>query len=365
MSICVENKKTNNLSVNDIDMENIDIEPTTNELLEIETNEITDIINDTTNDDTNTTNDTTDDTNSINILNVYLDSIGKYKLLSADEEVELFKRLKNGDESAKTALINSNLKLVYSVVKRYYNGYFQYNSSQILDLIQDGNLGLMKAIDKFDYTIGCKFSTYAFYWIKQYMLRSLQTNGSNIRIPARISDQVRLFNKARMHMPNSASNCNPTLKQLSDFINTHPEYKECSIKTMTPKIINNYETLYNLTKTVSLSTPVSDDEETTLADFIAADDNNCPDKISDSILQTDYLINIIDSVLDEKSALVIKLRFGLGTKQDIPMSLQDIAYLLNSSRERIRQVERNSLLKLKTYLETMCRKTGTSYKDLF
>lgn len=296
-------------------------------------------------------------------IRIYLDGIGKYPLLDANDEVELAKKIQTGDEDARQLLINSNLRLVVNIAGRYLSTYFQFGSIQLLDLIQEGNLGLMKAADRYDYTIGCRFSTYAYWWIRQFIVRGIQNNYSNIRIPAYINDQLRLIQKVREELNLVDLEDNKTLETLSDFINSHSEYRNSRIPKITPNIIKTYEMLRANTTTISLSNPISPEDDRTMEELVEADPSSRPDFIAEDNLQLEYLNEVLEKVLDPKCALLIKLRYGLD-KSRKSMSLEEIGNIMGVSRERIRQVEDKSLKKLKLYFLKLHKKNKIPLKEL-
>ena len=298
----------------------------------------------------------------INTLRIYISSFSDYKPLSSEEEIELAKKIKDGDEEARQILINSNLRLVYNIANKYYINHFQNMSIQLLDLIQEGNMGLIKAVDRYDYTLGYRFCTYAYYWIKQYILRNLSNNSRIIRLPVRTSEQIRLLNKAKLTMQTMYNKDNISIKELSNFIQEHPEFKVNNVKKLTPEIITEYEIAYNSSQVLSLNMPVTENEDVVLEDCIESNDDYRPDVIVEHKLQENYICNLLDQVLEEKQALIIKLRFGIGYNSC--MTLQDISYLCGLSREGVRILERKGLQKLKKYLITQRRLTGLSYRDL-
>lgn len=365
--IIVNNPKTENIEpvpVQTIDSSN-EIEPSTVELLELESSiQIEGFL-----DDPNESKDNEDSfiseesSSNIDIVATYLESITRFALLTVPEETELAKKIKDGDENARQLLINSNLRLVYNIAKKYYAAYFQSSNVQLSDIIQEGNIGLIKAVERYDYTRGYRFSTYAYWWIKQAILRSIQNYSNLVRIPNGVNEQNRMFNKARAHMAEEGIT-NPTAKELSDFINKHLEYKYSSVKKITPQVVQNYEALFNTSKVISLNTPVSPDEDTTLEDFIPADEKYRPDRVVDKIMHSENIDTLLNKLLDPKIVLVIKLRFGIGPIARAPMTLADIGYLLGTSRERVRQLENKGLKKLHVYLEAQHRKTGLRYNEL-
>ena len=260
-------------------------------------------------------------------LKLYLTEIYKFPLLEKEEEVALFKKIEKGSKTAWDTLINCNLRLVVSIAIKYSS-----NKIPLLDKIQEGNIGLMKAVEKFDYRKGYKFSTYATWWIRQSILRSLVEKGEMIRLPVGLVDQINSMNKS--------------LCQLSYELNRNPNEDELAAKMKVS--VKKLRELKKLRKNMlSLDMTVHDDNDTSLSAFIKDGSNISPEEyaINESINEQLYkALNI----LSERQLDVIRLRFGL--EDGACYTLASIAKKYNISRERVRQIEKSALLKLKKQL---------------
>lgn len=258
----------------------------------------------------------------------YLKEIGRIPLLSAEEEFKLAKQYKEGTllqaKLAKNKLIEANLRLVVSIAKRYVT-----NNTGILDIIQEGNLGLIKAVEKFDYSLGFKFSTYATWWIRQSITRALAETDRIIRLPVGINEQVKKI-KAMEQKLATVLGRNPTAEEIAEEFNLQ---------------ISDVQELLKLSEdVVSLDVPVGDEEESLLMDFIADTNNLSADDLQNKIAITQFLEQVFNS-LDERSVLVLKLRFGLydGRKR----TLGEVGQMMNVTRERVRQVEQKALYRIR------------------
>lgn len=270
-----------------------------------------------------------DDISCVSDVSLYLRELVFTRLLTPEEEIALGKRISEGDMEAKKELVNNNLKLVVSIAKRYVNC---AETLPFLDLIQEGNIGLMRAAEKFDYTLGYKFSTYATWWIKQSITRSIADHARSVRIPVHMYENVRKM----MVTENTFVKLNgrvPTDSELADILGvTEKDIRER--KKIAQPII-------------SLNMPVGDDEhndENELADFIED-----PTQNFDVYNESQYLADFKDAVfnkssLTDREKYVISLRFGIGV--DRTYTLEEIGKMLNLTRERIRQIETKSLKKL-------------------
>jgi len=257
----------------------------------------------------------------------YLNDIIQYKLLTAKEEVELFKRIKNGDEEARQTVINSNLRLVVSIAKKYTS-----SSLNILDLIQDGNLGLMRAIEKYDYTKGYKFSTYATWWIRQGITRGIAEKARVIRIPVY---QYEIHNKMLRYNTEFQKlyGTEPTVDEIAEGLNLKKEAIETTMKIQEP---------------LSLNYTYADSEEEEDGEFADVVYDNLPfeDRIIQKLSNQDLKRFIIDTDrLTEKEKLVTLYRYGFVDGR--PWKLDEIGQKYNLSRERIRQIETTALKKLR------------------
>lgn len=260
-------------------------------------------------------------------VRMYLKEIGKVPLLTREQEVELAKRIEQNDEKAKQHLIQANLRLVVSIAKKYAN-----RSSQLdlLDLIQEGNLGLMKAVDKFDYRKGYKFSTYATWWIRQAITRSLADHARTIRIPVHMVETISKYSQAKHRLLQYLGR-QPLPEELADELNLSLE-KVRKIR----KISQN---------TLSLEKPVGDEEQdSTLEQFVEAKDQPTPDELaSDNLLRT-HIQEIIKDLSDREQK-ILEMRFGL--KDGQTHTLEEVGKVFGVTRERIRQIEAKALEKLK------------------
>ena len=266
---------------------------------------------------------------NISEVQQYIDSISIYKILSQDEEINLAKRIKEGDQDARDELINSNLRLVIYIAKNYTNKGLSY-----LDLIQEGNLGLISAVDKFDYTKGYRFSTFATYLIKQSILQALYQNSHIIRIPQYLLEDLKKISDAEKKLTNILSR-KPTSEEIAKELNY-----EFSAKKIDE--IKSYDT-----QTISLDKKIGDNE-TTISDFIQDDLNDDPYQFTNKILNYENIDKLL-SVLTDREKEVIKYRYGL--KDDKKYSLIEIGKIFNISSERVRQIEEKALSKLKQYLK--------------
>ena len=257
-------------------------------------------------------------------VRMYLKVIGKVDLLSAEEEVELAKRIEQGDVEAKKKLTNANLRLVVSIAKRYVN-----KGMAFLDLIQEGNLGLLKAVDKFDYTKGYKFSTYATWWIRQAITRAIADQARTIRIP--------------VHMVETINKITRTSRALVQELGRDPTTAEIAQKLgMTEEKVT--EILKIAQDPVSLETPIGEEEDSHLGDFIPDEDALAPDEMASYMLLREQLFEVLGT-LTEREARVLILRFGL--EEGRPRTLEEVGEIFNVTRERIRQIEAKALRKLR------------------
>jgi len=270
----------------------------------------------------------------------YLKSIGKIPLLTPEEEVEYSKRLETGDETARKILIKSNLRLVVSIAKK-----FTGRGVSFLDLIQEGNIGLLRAVEKFDYMKGYKFSTYATWWIKQAVTRALADQSRTIRIPVHMVDIINRFNKTHRRLLQELGR-EPTLKELASEMNMDAEEAE-KIRRISQKI-------------VSTETSVGEDSDTRLVDFIEdPHERLTPDNSATTQLLRQDVLEALE-ILTPRERRVIELRFGLLDGQ--PRTLEKVGNAFGVTRERIRQIEAKALekiaehpkgKKLKIYLENI------------
>lgn len=265
--------------------------------------------------------------NSINIddhVKMYLKEIGKVPLLSADEEIELAKRMEAGDDEAKKRLSEANLRLVVSIAKRYVG-----RGMLFLDLIQEGNLGLIKAVEKFDYRKGYKFSTYATWWIRQAITRAIADQARTIRIP--------------VHMVETINKLIRVSRQLLQELGREPTDEELAREMQMP--IDKVREIRKIAQEpVSLETPIGEEEDSHLGDFIPDDDIPAPSEAAAFTLLKEQLIEVLDTLTDREEK-VLRLRFGLDDGR--ARTLEEVGKEFKVTRERIRQIEAKALRKLR------------------
>ena len=257
-------------------------------------------------------------------VRMYLKEIGKVPLLTADEEIEIAKRLEEGDESAKQKLAEANLRLVVSIAKRYVG-----RGMLFLDLIQEGNLGLIKAVEKFDYRKGFKFSTYATWWIRQAITRAIADQARTIRIP--------------VHMVETINKLIRVSRQLLQEYGREPTPEEIA-KEMGISEAKVREIIKIAQEPVSLETPIGEEEDSHLGDFIPDDDAPAPAEAASFTLMKEQLMDVLDT-LTPREEKVLRLRFGLDDGHQ--RTLEEVGKEFNVTRERIRQIEAKALRKLR------------------
>ena len=257
-------------------------------------------------------------------VRMYLKEIGKVPLLSAEEEIELAKRMENGDEAAKKRLAEANLRLVVSIAKRYVG-----RGMLFLDLIQEGNLGLIKAVEKFDYHKGFKFSTYATWWIRQAITRAIAAQARTIRIP--------------VHMVETINKLIRVSRQLLQELGRDPKPEEIA-KEMDMSEEKVREIMKIAQDPVSLETPIGEEEDSHLGDFIPDEDALAPAEAAAYSLLKDQIEEVLGS-LNEREQKVLKLRFGL--EDGRARTLEEVGKEFDVTRERIRQIEAKALRKLR------------------
>lgn len=257
-------------------------------------------------------------------VRMYLKEIGKVPLLTADEEIELAKRMEEGDEYAKMKLCEANLRLVVSIAKRYVG-----RGMLFLDLIQEGNLGLIKAVDKFDYRKGYKFSTYATWWIRQAITRSIADQARTIRIP--------------VHMVETINKLIRVSRQLLQTYGREPSPEEIA-KEMGITVDKVREIQKIAQEPVSLETPIGEEEDSHLGDFIPDDDVPAPAEAAAFSMLKEQLVEVLDTLTDREQK-VLKLRFGLDDGRS--RTLEEVGKEFDVTRERIRQIEAKALRKLR------------------
>ena len=257
-------------------------------------------------------------------VRMYLKEIGKVSLLTADEEIELAKRMEQGDEEAKKRLAEANLRLVVSIAKRYVG-----RGMLFLDLIQEGNLGLIKAVEKFDYRKGYKFSTYATWWIRQAITRAIADQARTIRIP--------------VHMVETINKLIRVSRQLLQELGREPTPEDIAEEMKMP-VDRVREILKISQEPVSLETPIGEEEESHLGDFIQDDNVPVPADAAAFTLLKEQLIEVLGT-LTEREQKVLRLRFGLDDGR--ARTLEEVGKEFNVTRERIRQIEAKALRKLR------------------
>lgn len=257
-------------------------------------------------------------------VRMYLKEIGKVPLLSPDEEIELAKKIELGDEEAKKKLAESNLRLVVSIAKRYAG-----RGMQLLDLIQEGNLGLIKAVEKFDYRKGYKFSTYATWWIRQAITRAIADQARTIRIPVHMVETINRFVR--------------TQRQLVQKLGREATPEELA-KELDMPVERVREIMKISQDPVSLETPIGEEEDSHLGDFIQDNNVEVPADAATYTLLHEQLMDVL-STLTEREQKVLRLRFGLDDGR--PRTLEEVGRQFNVTRERIRQIEAKALRKLR------------------
>ena len=258
-------------------------------------------------------------------VKMYLKEIGRVPLLNPEDEPEIARRIQAGDEEAKRILISSNLRLVVSIAKKYVG-----RGMLFLDLIQEGNMGLVKAVEKFDYTKGFKFSTYATWWIRQAITRAIADQARTIRIP--------------VHMVETINKLTRVQRQLVQDLGREPTAEEIAEKmeNITPDKVREIQKI--ALEPVSLETPIGEEDDSHLGDFIEDKDAMSPDQYANNQLLKDEINNVLQG-LTEREEKVLRLRFGLYDGRT--RTLEEVGKEFNVTRERIRQIEAKALRKLK------------------
>ncbi|MCX5775703.1 MAG: RNA polymerase sigma factor RpoD [Firmicutes bacterium] len=272
-------------------------------------------------------------------VKMYLKEIGRVDLLKPDEEIDIAKRIVAGDEEAKQRLINSNLRLVVSIAKHYVG-----RGMLFLDLIQEGNMGLIKAVEKFDYTKGFKFSTYATWWIRQAITRAIADQARTIRIP--------------VHMVETINKMTRVQRQLVQELGREPTAEEISLKLegiMSPERIREIQRI--ALEPVSLETPIGEEDDSHLGDFIEDKDAQSPSEFTTKSLLKDELYDIMKDLTDREER-VLRLRYGLDDNR--PRTLEEVGKEFGVTRERIRQIEAKAIRKLRH--PTRAKRLG-DYRD--
>ena len=259
-----------------------------------------------------------------NSIKIYMREMGQFSMLSADEEIELANRIAEGDQSAKNELVEANLRLVVSLARHYQGCGLSYQ-----DLIQEGNIGLIKAAEKFDVSKGFRFSTYASWWIKQALSRAIADQSRTIRIPVHMTENINKFKKIE--------------RELLSQLNREPKIKEIAnamgISEKQAKEIQSY-----IVEPTSLDIQVGDDDDTTIGSFI--EDTHFVNPESAYIKESNGdVVNAVLDTLSDREANILRLRFGIGGKK--AMTLEEVGKEYGLTRERIRQIEAKALRKLR------------------
>jgi RNA polymerase primary sigma factor len=257
-------------------------------------------------------------------VRMYLKEIGRIPLLKREEEIELAKRVEEGDKAAKAKLIVSNLRLVVSIAKKYIG-----RGMSFLDLIQEGNKGLIRAVEKYDWKKGYKFSTYATWWIRQAITRSIADQARTIRIPVHMVETINKVARTSRKLMQEMGR-EPTVEEIAEEMDIE-ESKVRRVKKISQR-------------TTSLETPIGDDEDSFLGDFIPDEKEVTPYEFASKKLLKKNLSKVLDA-LSDREARVLKMRFGLDERK--PMTLEEVGREFGVTRERIRQIEAKALRKLK------------------
>lgn len=261
-----------------------------------------------------------------NHIRLYLKDIGKIPLLSTERENDLSERILEGDEEAKQLLVEANLRLVVSIAKRYMG-----RGINLLDLIQEGNLGLIKAVEKFDYTKGFRFSTYATWWIRQSITRAISDQSRTIRVPVHMSETInKILRTSRQLMQENGRE--PSFEEIGEALNMSPVKVRDIMKIAQ--------------EPVSLETPIGEENDSHLGDFIPDGDAMSPSDSASFNLLREQLNNALHT-LTPREEQILKLRFGIDTGR--AYTLEEVGLIFNITRERIRQIEAKALRKLRQY----------------
>lgn len=258
------------------------------------------------------------------LLKYYLKDVRKYPLLTAEQEKELTLKIKNGDQSARTKLIESNLRLVIKIAKKY-----QGQGLELIDLIEEGNLGLMKAVDKFEPDMDCRFSTYATWWIRQAIERAIINQTRVIRIPVHVSDDIKRIYRETFEFYQEHKR-EPDIDELAERLDMKSDY--------VAKLIGYAK------RASSIDSPIKEEDDFSLADTIEDENIMPPDVVAENI-DNITKVNKWVSMLDEKERKIIVMRYGLDG--GVPQTLEVIGKVFNVTRERIRQIEMKALNKLR------------------
>ena len=263
------------------------------------------------------------DSNTSDSVKMYLKDIGRFPLLTSEQEIELAKRIEGGDQKAREELTNCNLRLVVSIAKKHMN-----RGLNFLDLIQEGNIGLMKAVEKFDYNRQLKFSTYATWWIRQGIQRAIADQGRLIRIPVHMGDNIAKVGKVRRQLIQDLGR-EPTTEEIGERLGMTEKEIEYILKIAQ--------------EPVAFETPVGEEEDSHLGDFIEDTTTLSPQEVTENKMLKDALNEVLKS-LTPREQMVIRLRFGLDDGRT--RTLEEVGAMFNLTRERIRQIQTKALGKL-------------------
>jgi RNA polymerase primary sigma factor len=263
-------------------------------------------------------------------LKTYLKEVRTIPLLTAEQEISLNKKVRRGDEYARKAMIQANLRLVINIAKRY-----MHLGIPLLDLIEEGNLGLMKAVDKFDHRKGFRFSTYAAWWIKQGITRSISEQGKLIRVPVYMNDLIAKWKKKR--------------EQLSQKLKRVPSNEDIAKRLKLSKDKVEQINFWLSTTTSSLEAPIGDESESQISDLIEDQTAQAPDAHIEHFLDKERVRNLLGIVIGKREREILDMRFGLADSKQ--HTLAEVAKKLGVSRERIRQIEESALKKLRKFVE--------------
>ncbi|MEK7195561.1 MAG: sigma-70 family RNA polymerase sigma factor, partial [Patescibacteria group bacterium] len=261
-------------------------------------------------------------------VQMYLKEIGRTPLLTKDEEKELAKRTEKGDEEARQRLMKANLRLVVSIAKRYVN---RTPHLSILDLIQEGNIGLSRAVEKFDYRKGFKFSTYATWWIRQAITRALADQSRTVRIPVHMVETISKYTQMRRQLLQELGR-DPLAEEIAAEMGLEVD-KVRHIQKISQEVL-------------SIETPIGDEEDSTLSDFIPDERNSTPAQLAAHALLRDLIREILVD-LSEREQKILKMRFGLD--DGVTHTLEEVGKAFGVTRERIRQIEAKSLEKIREH----------------